>query len=116
MPRVTRLKVALPAVVLIAVVAGCGNSATTTETSATTSDTIGDTLSAPQAAQDSYGDPYVTDDQMNQIRKGMSASAAFAALGGRADSGYNGGQAGPTRSYDYPVRGTGNPDDVSDDS
>jgi hypothetical protein len=46
----------------------------------------------------------------------MSATDAFAQLGGRPGSGYNGIQAGPTKSYDFPIRGTGNPDDVTDDS
>lgn len=46
----------------------------------------------------------------------MSAVAAFRLLGGKADSGSTGEQAGPVLGYDYPITGTGNPDDVMDDS
>jgi len=45
----------------------------------------------------------------------MSARAAFGLLGGKAVSGANGVQAPPPHSYDYPIEGTGNPDDVNDD-
>jgi hypothetical protein len=45
----------------------------------------------------------------------MRARAAFKALGGQGDSGSTGQQAGPVLGYDYPIRGTGNPDDVMAD-
>lgn len=45
----------------------------------------------------------------------MPAAAAFRALGGKAGSGSNGIQAVPPLSYDYPIRGTGNPDDPLSD-
>lgn len=44
----------------------------------------------------------------------MTAQAAFAALGGEAVSGSTGAQGPPPNGYDYPVKGTGNPDDVAD--
>ena len=44
----------------------------------------------------------------------MTAQAAFAALGGEAVSGSTGTQAPPPNGYNYPVKGTGNPDDVAD--
>lgn len=64
------------------------------------------------------GDPYVTDAQGRDIKIGMSANSAFAALGGESPSGYNGVQAVPPLSYDYPIRGTGHGDaaDATNDS
>jgi hypothetical protein len=67
------------------------------------------------ASQDSMGDPYIADAQGRAIKVGMEASAAFRSLGGKSPSGYNGAQAVPPLSYDYPIQGTGNPDDVTDD-
>jgi hypothetical protein len=46
----------------------------------------------------------------------MRARTAFRLLGGKAVSGSTGEQAGPVLGYAYPVRGTGNPDDVMDDA
>ncbi len=65
-------------------------------------------------SRDSFGDPYISNAQGRALTVGMGASAAFQALGGKADSGDNGSQALPPKSYDYPVRGTGNPDDPND--
>jgi hypothetical protein len=69
---------------------------------------------APGLGHDSFGDPYVTDILGRAIRKGTSARATFKMLGGKADSGSTGQQAGPVLGYDYPIKGTGNPDDVND--
>ena len=71
---------------------------------------------ATKAKQDSFGDPFITDAQGRAIRIGISATAAFPALSGEAPSGSNGAQAVPPLTYDYPIRGTGNPNDVMDDN
>ena len=75
----------------------------------------GDSPSSEPGGRDSYGDPYVTSAEAEAVKVGMSARAAFGLLGGKAVSGTNGGQAPPPHSYDYPIEGTGNPDDVNDD-
>ncbi len=70
---------------------------------------------APRAARtDSFGDPYISDAQGEAITIGEPATTAFTALGGKAASGYNGQQAVPPLSYDYPISGTGDPDDPMD--
>jgi hypothetical protein len=48
----------------------------------------------------------------------MNAKAAFVLLGGRSPSGYNGVQAVPPLSYDYPIykTGSGDPGDPMNDS
>ncbi len=97
-PRVTPVLVGM-ALALPACASG-GATGTSTDTSS--------------ASQDSFGDPYITNAQGASIRIGSSARAAFKGLGGKANSGSTGGQAGPVLGYDYPIRGTGNPDDVSD--
>lgn len=71
---------------------------------------------AVDLGRDSFGDPYITDAEGSAIHTGMSAEAAFAALGGQSSSGSTGQQAGPVLGYDYPVKGTGNPDDVMNDT
>ena len=63
---------------------------------------------------DDFGNPYITDVAGKAIAPGMTAQAAFAALGGEAVSGSTGTQAPPPNGYNYPVKGTGNPDDVAD--
>jgi hypothetical protein len=65
---------------------------------------------------DGFGDPFVTDAQVRAVRVGESEAAAFKQLGGRSDSGYNGQQAGPRKSYDYPIRGTGSTDVTVEES
>jgi hypothetical protein len=67
------------------------------------------TAGASNAKHDGLGDPYITDAQGRSIRVGASATAVFRALGGIAESGYNGDQAVPPLTYDYPIRGTGKP-------
>jgi len=91
MRRVLRVSV-LSAIVVATLLAGCGSSS--------------QKASAPPT-HDGAGDPFITEAQGGAIRIGESAPAAFRALGGEADSGLNGQQAPPTRSYDYPITGTG---------
>jgi hypothetical protein len=91
-------RASLAAVVVATVIGGCGSQ-----------------KASKPPISDGFGDPYITDAQGHAIRIGESASAAFHALGGKATSGVNGGQAPPPHSYDYPIRGTGNPDDVNDE-
>lgn len=98
-----RGEVALLFVTLAVAVGGCGGSSSG-----------GSGGGSSSAAQDGFGDPYITEEQGRSVRIGERARRAFKALGGKADSGYNGQQAVPPLSYDYPVRGTGNPDDVND--
>lgn len=77
-------------IVAFALLAGCGSSA----------------HRGGHRSHDNSGDPYITDGQGQSIKRGMSAKDAFEALGGKAVSGYNGVQAVPPLSYDYPIRGT----------
>lgn len=83
----------LSTIVVATLIAGCGSSS--------------QKASAPPT-HDGAGDPFITEAQGRAIRIGESAAAAFRTLGGEADSGLNGQQAPPTRSYDYPITGTGN--------
>jgi hypothetical protein len=94
--------------------AGCATSSTSSSGTASSGGGSAQAHGSRGPARDSFGDPYVTDSQVRKITVGMSAGAAFRALGGKADSGYNGIQAVPPLSYDYPIRGRGNPDDVND--
>jgi hypothetical protein len=63
---------------------------------------------------DSSGDPVISDAQGRAVQIGEDADTAFASLGGQASSGSNGQQAVPPLSYDYPIAGTGDPNDVMD--
>jgi hypothetical protein len=63
-----------------------------------------------QPERDSLDDPYISEAQARRIKVGMAATAAFRALGGKSPSGYNGIQAVPPLSYDYPISGTGSGD------
>jgi hypothetical protein len=84
-------------------------SATTTTNSSAASTSV--TLTATEPTHlDGMGDPYVSEAQVRQVKVGMSAIAAFRTLGGKAPSGYNGVQAVPPLSYDYPISGTGSGD------
>jgi len=100
--------VAVAGLALAFLLAGCGGSGTAGGTSG------GDHGSEP--SHDSMGDPYITDAQGRAIKIGTSARAAFRDLGGKSPSGYNGVQAVPPLSYDYPIRGSGTGDagDVSE--
>jgi hypothetical protein len=86
--------------VLASLLAGCGASP-------------GPSASNAHPRADSFGDPYITDSEGREIPIGTLARAAFDDLGGTASSGANGG-AISTKAYDYPIRGTGNPDDPND--
>lgn len=66
------------------------------------------------AKTDTFGDPYITEAQGRSVQLRTRASIVFQELGGKAVSGTSG--TGPTKCYDYPVRGTGNPDDATDDN
>jgi hypothetical protein len=88
-----RKRVEIAALAIALFVAGWGSGSRTTSTA---------------AKDDGFGDPFVTERQARSVYVGELASAAFHALGGKADSGSNGAQAPLTRSYDYPIRGTGN--------
>lgn len=101
---------ALLGVVLVAGV-GTACSATTGQTCDSACHSAG---SSPPVSSDSFGDPIISDAQGRAVRVGESAADAFGSLGGKAVSGQNGSQAVPPLSYDYPVRGTGNPNDVTD--